>query len=132
MSAPSSTEHHDILGFGHLLIQVHDIAAAEHFYIDLLGFRVRKAKPLADGRPFTPFHEGIALTAGGPAAGTTPRQIDHIAFEVRDVRQLDERLRQAGVPFDQGLHDGPYGLTIYVRDPDGTRVELYQRGLTMQ
>jgi catechol 2,3-dioxygenase-like lactoylglutathione lyase family enzyme len=32
------------------------------------------------------------------------------------------------VHFQDDLHDGPYGLTIYVSDPDGLRVELYQVG----
>lgn len=116
------------LGFGHMLMQVADIKAAEHFYIDLLGFTVRPAKPLADGRPFTAFKQGIALTASGPPAGSQPRQIDHMAFEVNDVRAMAERLRRAEVSFIKDLHDGPYGLTIYVSDPDGNKIELYQQG----
>ncbi|GAB3629757.1 cysteine hydrolase [Pandoraea terrae] len=116
------------LGFGHLLMQVADIKASEHFYINLLGFTVRPAKPLADGRPFTAFKQGIALTAGGPEPGRQARQIDHMAFEVNDVRALAGRLEQAEVLFVQGPHDGPYGLTIYVSDPDGNKIELYQTG----
>jgi len=34
----------------------------------------------------------------------------------------------AGHTFFEDLHDGPYGLTVYVADPDGTKVELYQVG----
>ena len=30
--------------------------------------------------------------------------------------------------FDRDLHDGIYGLTIYVFDPDGTMIELYEEG----
>ena len=30
--------------------------------------------------------------------------------------------------FGQDLHDGIYGLTIYVRDPDGNMVELFEEG----
>jgi len=26
------------------------------------------------------------------------------------------------------LHDGIYGLTIYVADPDGNMIELYEEG----
>jgi len=55
--------------------------------------------------------------------------MDHIAFEVDDVRGMRERLKIAGVEFQEDLHDGPYGLTIYITDPDGTRVELYQPSL---
>ncbi len=119
------------LGYGHMLMQVKDIRASERFYIDLLGFKVRPAKPLADGRPFTPFVQGIALTSMPTSAsqqGGLTRQIDHMAFEVNDVRALADRLKQNDVSFQQDLHDGPYGLTVYVTDPDGNRIELYQVG----
>lgn len=111
------------LRFAHMLMQVRDIEASRRFYVDLLGFTVRPAKPLADGRPFVPFVQGIALTTGGPGA---PLQIDHMAFTVHDVAGLADRLRQAGVRFFQDLHEGIYGRTIYVADPDGTKVELYE------
>jgi catechol 2,3-dioxygenase-like lactoylglutathione lyase family enzyme len=111
------------LGFAHMLLQVADIETCRKFYIDLLGFTERQAKPLADGRPFVPFHQGIALTTGGP--GKSP-QIDHMAFQVHDVEALAARLRQAKVKFFQDLHDGIYGKTIYVADPDGNKVELYE------
>jgi ureidoacrylate peracid hydrolase len=115
------------LGFGHMLMMVEDVARSTSFYVDQLGFTVRPAKPLADGRPFTAFHQGIAIV-GGRASGH--RQVDHVAFEVNDVRGLRDRLKKAGASFQEDLHDGPYGLTIYVSDPDGTRVELYQVGAT--
>jgi ureidoacrylate peracid hydrolase len=111
------------LGFAHLLMQVGDIEASKRFYVDLLGFTIRPAKPLADGRPFVPFLQGIALTTGGPGK---PLQIDHMAFTVHDVEGLAARLHEAGVHFFQDVHDGIYGRTIYVADPDGTKVELYE------
>jgi catechol 2,3-dioxygenase-like lactoylglutathione lyase family enzyme len=106
---------------------VNDIEKSVDYYVNLLGFTIRPAKPLADGRPFTAFHQGIALIAGKAA---DHRQIDHIAFEVNDVRAMDAKLKKAGVQYFNELHDGPYGLTIYVADPDGTKVELYQMGAT--
>jgi ureidoacrylate peracid hydrolase len=111
------------LGFAHMLLQVGDIESSRRFYTDLLGFTERQAKPLADGRPFVPFHQGIALTTGGPGK---PLQIDHMAFRVHDVAALAARLKQANVKFFQELHDGIYGKTIYVADPDGNKVELYE------
>ena len=53
-------------GFAHMLLKVSDIARSERFYVEVLGFTVRPAKPLPDGRPFVPFHQGLALTSGGP------------------------------------------------------------------
>lgn len=111
------------LGYAHMLLQVADLAASKHFYTELLGFTERSAKPLADGRPFVPFHQGIALTTGGPGK---PVQIDHIAFRVHDVAGISERLKRANAKFFQDLHDGIYGRTIYVADPDGNKIELYE------
>ena len=112
-----------IFGFAHMLLQVRDLDASKKFYADLLGFTGRDAKPLADGRPFVPFKQGIALTTGGP--GGAP-QIDHMAFRVSGVEALSARLQQAGVKFFQELHDGIYGRTIYVADPDGNKVVLFE------
>jgi 4-oxalocrotonate tautomerase family enzyme len=112
-----------VLGFAHMLLQVADIDASRRFYADLLGFTERKAKPLADGRPFVPFRQGIALTTGGPGK---PAQIDHMAFRVSGVDALAARLKEGGVTFFEELHDGIYGRTIYVADPDGNKVELYE------
>ena len=114
--------------FAHMLLKVSDIERSERFYVDLLGFKVRPAKPLADGRPFVPFTQGIALTVGGPK--NSP-QIDHIAFKAKDVRAVAARLKAANVKFDRDLHDGIYGLTIYIFDPDGNMIELYEEGAKM-
>jgi ureidoacrylate peracid hydrolase len=111
------------LGFAHMLLTVRDIEASRKFYVDLLGFTERQAKPLADGRPFVPFHQGIALTTGRPDGSP---QIDHMAFRVHDVAGLAERLKRAKVRFFEDLHDGIYGRTVYVADPDGNKVELYE------
>ena len=114
--------------FAHMLLKVSDIKRAERFYVDLLGFTVRPAKPLADGRPFVPFTQGLALTVGGPKDAP---QIDHIAFKAKDVRAISARLKAAQVKFDRDLHDGIYGLTIYVFDPDSNMIELYEEGAKM-
>jgi ureidoacrylate peracid hydrolase len=114
--------------FAHMLLKVSDIERSERFYVDLLGFTIRPAKPLPDGRPFVPFRQGLALTSGGPNGST---QIDHIAFKAKDVRGVAARLKQSKAKFDRELHDGIYGLTIYVYDPDGNMIELYEEGAKM-
>ena len=115
-------------GFAHMLLKVADVERSRRFYMDLLGFTLRPAKPLPDGRPFVPFNQGLALTSGGPDA---PSQIDHVAFTATNVRAVAERLKQADVRFFRELHDGLYGLTIYIADPDGNMIELYEEGAKM-
>ncbi|HKZ72731.1 MAG TPA: isochorismatase family protein [Steroidobacteraceae bacterium] len=108
----------------HLLLMARDLEVATRFYVDLLGFTVRPdAKPLADGRPFVSTLQGLGITAGGSGERT---QLDHLAFQVRNVRELSARLRSAGVVFERELGPGPYGLAIYVKDPDGNTVELFE------
>jgi ureidoacrylate peracid hydrolase len=114
--------------FAHMLLKVSDLERSERFYVDLLGFTIRPAKSLADGRPFVPFRQGLALTSGGPSSAP---QIDHIAFKAKDVRGIAARLKQSNAKFDRELHDGIYGLTIYVYDPDGNMIELYEEGAKM-
>ncbi len=114
--------------YAHMLLKVADIARSERFYVDLLGFTPRKAKPLADGRPFVPFMQGLALTSGGVEKSP---QIDHIAFKAKDVPAIAARLKKANVKFDRDLHDGLYGLTIYVYDPDGNMIELFDETAKM-
>lgn len=122
-SAPAQPRAPRIFGFAHMLLQVADLEASKRFYGTLLGFTERKAKPLADGRPFVPFREGLALTSGGPGKSV---QIDHMAFRVSGVEALAKRLKEAKVRFFEDLHDGIYGRTIYVADPDGNKIELYE------
>jgi ureidoacrylate peracid hydrolase len=124
--APEMTESRS--EFAHMVLQVADVDASRHFYLDLLGFTLRKAIPLADGRPVVPFNEGIALTSGRPPGAP---QIDHIAFRVADVRAIARRLEAERLKFFRELHDGVLGLTIYVADPDGNKIELFQPGATL-
>src|SRR4051794_30159744 len=103
LDAGTEGEPARILEFAHMVLQVGDIEASKHFYLDLLGFTPRVAIPLADGRPVVPFKQGIALTKGNPGK---PHQIDHMAFRVNGVRMIAERLKAADVSFFRELHDG--------------------------
>jgi nicotinamidase-related amidase/catechol 2,3-dioxygenase-like lactoylglutathione lyase family enzyme len=117
---PTATRLH------HLLLMVGDLERSSRFYIDLLGFRERTdAKPLPDGKPFVSTVQGLGLTAGGSG---DRRQLHHLAFEVRNVEQLNRKLKDAGVRFVHELGAGPYGRAIYVCDPDGNTLELFESG----
>lgn len=113
------------VGLHHLLLMVSDLEASMEFYLDTLGFTRRMdAKPLPDGRPFIATMEGLGLTAGGPG---DLRQVDHLAFEVRNVEALYEKLKRTGATFPRGeIGPGPYGKAIYVQDPDGNELELFE------
>ncbi len=109
----------------HLLLMVSDLERAMEFYLDTLGFTRRvDAKPLPDGRPFIATMEGLGLTAGGPG---DLKQVDHLAFEVRNVDALYRKLKKKGARFTRGAPGpGPYGKAVYVLDPDGNELELFE------
>lgn len=108
----------------HLLLKTRDLERSKRFYFDLLGFSERpNAKPLADGRPFVSTQQGLGITLGGSG---DQGQVEHFAFVVRNVEALSRRLKEAGVVFDRELGAGPYGQAIYVRDPDGNVLELFE------
>jgi catechol 2,3-dioxygenase-like lactoylglutathione lyase family enzyme len=107
----------------HLLLQTSDLEAAERYFVGVLGFTVHKREQFTDGRPLTVTHEGLGLTSGAPGGRSA---VEHIAFRVSDVRELAERVRGAGGVILKEPGPGPYGLTVYVADPDGNRIELFE------
>jgi nicotinamidase-related amidase/catechol 2,3-dioxygenase-like lactoylglutathione lyase family enzyme len=107
---------------GHLLLQTRDLQAAERFYVDLLGFRVRKRETFRDGRPLILTEQGMGITSGRKAGDGA--NVDHVAFHVTDVHALTERARAAGVRVVRGPEANAYGLSVYLEDPDGNEVEL--------
>jgi catechol 2,3-dioxygenase-like lactoylglutathione lyase family enzyme len=106
----------------HLLLQTSDLAEAERFYVGFLGFTVRHREPFPDGRPLTVTNQGLGLTDGAPGPKGA---VEHIAFRASDIRGLAERAEAEGVPVIKGLGPGPYGLTVYLADPDGNKIELF-------
>ncbi len=107
----------------HLLLQVSDLQKAEDFYVGVLGFTVRKREPFAGDRELIVTSQGLGLTTGGPGDGV---QVEHIAFQVDGVREIAERAKEANATLISELGPGAYGLTIYVADPDGNKIELFE------
>ncbi|MCC7499775.1 MAG: VOC family protein [Bryobacterales bacterium] len=64
--------------------------------------------------------------AGRPPAATVGRALDHIGFEVRDLKAFAKRLEAAGLKLDMPVTERPdLGLSIaFLTDAWGTRIEL--------
>ncbi|MDR7522727.1 MAG: VOC family protein [Armatimonadota bacterium] len=114
-------------GLSHLLLQVRDLVAAERFFVGVLGFTVRERSTLRDGRPLVALTEGVGLTLLPAAVSPGVPAVDHVAFRVADLAAVRARLEAAGLPYEGPVATPRYGTSIYVRDPDGTRIELHDR-----
>jgi 4-oxalocrotonate tautomerase family enzyme len=112
-----------VSGLHHLLLQVSDVARAEAFYLDGLGFTVRKRETFGDGRPLTVTDQGLGLTEGGPEP---PGPVEHIAFRVKGVEDFKDIVETAGGKIVKGPGPGPYGLSLYFLDPDGNKIEFHE------
>jgi catechol 2,3-dioxygenase-like lactoylglutathione lyase family enzyme len=75
-----------------------------------------KANPAQGAAPGTPV-----------VVGTKGRSIDHIGFDVKDLKATMERMKAEGATIESDLRDmtAQIGLKIaFVTDPNGTRIEL--------
>jgi len=141
-------------GIHHTGYTVSDLDRSVAFYRDLLGCEViatqeKQGGYLAAIVGYPEAHVRMAhlrvpggshvlelfqyLAPPGGAIEAEPRHVgvSHLCFLTDDLPSLYGRLREAGVDFvsppvavDTGINAGGYGL--YLRDPDGILVELFQ------
>jgi glyoxylase I family protein len=128
----------EVVDIDHVALRVTDIDDALAFYRGTLGMEARDRERFENGE--TPF---VAVVGGGRQLHLVPTddEIDvggeHVCLLVRsseldtrnEAETLISELRNAGYEVEEGEpHDryGAYGYdpAVYVRDPDGRRVEL--------
>lgn len=111
----------------HVTIRSTDLERTAVFYEALLGLP-RGPRP-AFGVPGH-WHYGAGHPVLHVLAVQEPSPVamfDHMAFQARGRAAFEQRLRGAGVAFQQQpLPDGA-GLQLFLRDPDGLRLELVFR-----
>jgi catechol 2,3-dioxygenase-like lactoylglutathione lyase family enzyme len=129
----------DVVDIDHVAIRVTDLESSLSFYRDLLGMEVRDRERFEAGE--VPY---VAVVAGGRHIHLVPTDEDaidvggeHVCLLLRssemetreEIDRLIDQLREAGVTVEEGepyKRYGAYGRdwAVYVRDPDGRRVEL--------
>ena len=124
----------------HTMVRVEDLDKALAFYGEALGLQEIKRMDNQAGR-FTlvflaapedqePAHHHQAplleLTYNWDKESYTGgRNFGHLAFEVDDIYELCQHLRQQGVIINRPPRDG---RMAFVRSPDGISIELLQKG----
>ena len=120
-------------GLGHVVISTRDIAAARHFYQDLLGFRLSDTIRMRTGADSSfdlefyhcnPRHHTLALL---PVP--TPKRLHHFMLQVPTLDAVGfalERAQAAGTPIalTLGRHTNDRMVSFYARTPSGFEVEF--------
>ncbi|MGH2757447.1 MAG: VOC family protein [Actinomycetota bacterium] len=118
---------------GHVHLKVSDIARAEKWYQEVLGFEVTTrygsdASFMSAGG----YHHHIGLNTwhsrGGSAPAANTTGLYHFAILYPDRPALARALKrvlESGWPVD-GASDHGVSEAIYLRDPDGNGIELYR------
>ena len=140
--------------FGHLAFNVSDMEKSLHFYCDILGlekaFTIRIPEDIAERMPGSPlaamagkdnivylkFGSGVFLELFYPNPNTNmdsggPNYDDigyvHLSLVVDDLASWEPYLKENGVQLDSDIHTGGDGtLTMWLRDPDGNRIEMME------
>ena len=120
------------LKIGHVHLQVSDIAGAEAFYRDIIGFDVvvrygAQASFLSAGGYHHHLGANTWNTRGAPPAELGAPGLYHHAIRYPTLEALLDGVRRvvgSGYPLE-GVSDHGVSIAVYLRDPDGIGVELY-------
>lgn len=123
-------------GMRHIALQVQDLEACEHFYVEILGMRVLR-RAHEDLVYLTLGNDNFSLSRAKADTGGDPQRLDHFGFVVdtpEDVDAWNDYLLARGVEVVRGPHDhGDGGRSLYCRDPDGNAVQpLYHPSVSGQ
>lgn len=123
------------LGLDHVVLHVKDQDASQRFYCDLLGATLDHVNPKFS---LVQLRFGQALIDLLPLDPSAPPQrpeagMDHLCLSIRceDLGKAADALRAKGVTVEGEIvqRRGAFGQgpSLYIRDPDGYRVELKPR-----
>lgn len=123
------------LTFSHVGFYVHDIARMENFYTRVLEFTVTDRGQLSGPQGLLDLvflsrnpdeHHQIVLVTGRPEQleFNVINQVSLKADSLATLKEMHQRVRDAGMNEILPVTHGN-ALSVYVRDPEGNRLELY-------
>lgn len=134
----------------HFAVCVSDLERSRRFYTEALGFTVSHEVdvgapfekltefPVIDGHAIFLKHGSLTLELNGyktpevtgPAKPRPMNQlgITHMAFIVGNLAEVGDRIDKLGGKVLRHTHvSGPMGDMMFATDPDGTRLELWEK-----
>ena len=116
------------------MLRIKDEETSLKFFIDALGLKEIRRIPVEEGR-FTLFFlsaEGdeesqIELTYNwdGDDLGEGSRNFGHLAYQVENIYDVCQRLKEKGVEINRPPRDG---RMAFVKSPDNISIEILQKG----
>ncbi|MDG2332628.1 MAG: VOC family protein [Myxococcota bacterium] len=119
--------------FLHTMVRVTDLDASLDFYCNQLGLEEIRRIDVEAGRftlvflgaPDNPEAQVELTWNWDPEPYDGGRNFGHLAYEVKNIFELCQRLMDAGVTINRPPRDGHMA---FVRSPDGISIELLQKG----
>ena len=119
----------------HTMVRVENIEKSLNFYCDLLGLKEVRRKESEKGRFTLIFLAAensdektglLELTYNwDPEKYTGGRNFGHLAYNVKNIYKICEKLMENGITINRPPRDGHMA---FVRSPDGISIELLQEG----
>jgi catechol 2,3-dioxygenase-like lactoylglutathione lyase family enzyme len=121
------------LGLDHVVLRVRDQQASRRFYVEVLGCSVDHVNERISLVQLRFGDQLIDLLPGSGAPAAEGTGMDHLCLSIRcaDLEALRRALLERAVVVDGEVVErrGAYGAgpSLYIRDPDGYRIELKPR-----
>ena len=115
-----------IAGLDHITLNVAELEASLGFYVDVLGLREGDRPPFDS--PGAWLYSGdrpiVHLVAGRGGGEASTGALDHVALRAEGLAAIVARLAAANIPHEKFTVPGLGLKQIFIRDPDGVRIEL--------
>ena len=121
---------------GHIAIISSDYQKAKDFYVDKLGFKVKREVERKDRDDFIITLEApngilieLFIEKNPPRRVTRPEAagLRHLAFRVQDIEKSVEKLNKKGIETEEIRIDPQNGKRMtFFMDPDGLPLELHE------
>jgi glyoxylase I family protein len=134
MTDPVVRPPFEVLELDHVVLRVRDQAASQRFYTTILGLRLDHVNESANLVQLRAGRHLIDLLPLAPEeTASASARMDHVCLSIRcdDLHGAAAWLRTRGVTVEGDVvtRRGAFGdgTSLYIRDPDGYRIELKPR-----